>query len=135
MEDAQVLGTFLSRVSATDELPSLLDGYQEVRQLRCEEVIESENKLRTVIFARSQTRGAQASAQDESHQTDEPPLQEQFEKTIHKGNTILDGAPTHQHDASAEAEHWWKHWGPGNDGPHDTNLSDDDVTNAEGTLG
>lgn len=124
IEDAQVLGSFLSRVSSIDQLPFLLDGYQEVRQLRCEEVIESEGKLRTLMTARLQGAETQASTQTVSHETDELPLQEQFKKTVRKGNTILDGSPTYQHDASAEAEHWWKHWGLGNE-PHDAHSCSD----------
>ncbi|KZV83264.1 FAD/NAD(P)-binding domain-containing protein [Exidia glandulosa HHB12029] len=117
VEDAQVLGSFLSRVSSLDQLPALLDGYQEVRQLRCEEVIESESRLRGVIQARSAQGGAPLAPSERKTEGEgeETPFEEHFDSSIQGGNTIMDGTPTYQHDARKEAEHWWKHWGAGDE--------------------
>ncbi|KZV82961.1 FAD/NAD(P)-binding domain-containing protein [Exidia glandulosa HHB12029] len=119
VEDAQVLGYLLSRVSSLDQLPALLDGYQEIRQLRCEEVIESENRLRGAIRARSaQGFSGPPPAPSERRQQgnrDGKPFEEHFDSSIVEGTSIWDGTPTFQHDALGEAEHWWKHWGTGDE--------------------
>ncbi|KZW03898.1 FAD/NAD(P)-binding domain-containing protein [Exidia glandulosa HHB12029] len=101
-EDAVVLGNFLSRVTALEQLPYLLDAYEEVRQFRCEVVVGRETIQRQLMVGNPGSTDMQppASTPDD--------LQEGFSQGTYDWQ---DGAPTFLHDALGEAELWWQHWG------------------------
>lgn len=117
LEDAQVLGNFLSRLQAYDQLPYLLDAYQEVRQLRCEMIVENERIFRAGMIGATFGPPVNHVRKEE--------LAREMEEGLTKGATWLNGQSVFEYDAHAEAEAWWQRWGAVLGGPRSAEYSSD----------
>ncbi|EJD53915.1 FAD/NAD(P)-binding domain-containing protein [Auricularia subglabra TFB-10046 SS5] len=115
LEDAQVLGSFLSRLEAYDQLPNLLDAYQEVRQLRCEMIVENERIFRAGMI------GANFGPPEKQGRMEE--IVREMEEGFTRGATWLNGRSVFEYDACAEAEAWWQRWGAVLGGPRSAGYS------------
>ncbi|KAF9045794.1 FAD/NAD-P-binding domain-containing protein [Hymenopellis radicata] len=105
VEDAVVLGTLFSRLSRWDQIPQLLDGFQELRQERCHYVHASEVSTASVLSMppgeARQKRDMDLNvslAQDETW--DEGKLLGQWEVI----------AAVFGYNAREAAEDWWIKW-------------------------
>lgn len=62
-EDAEVLGTLLSKIQHRNQLPRFLSAYEELRQLRCQDAVnEDVYKLRVITLP----LGAEQEARDQA---------------------------------------------------------------------
>ena len=102
-----VLGTLFSRLSRWDQIPQLLDGFQELRQDRCRFVDMSEMATANVL---SLPPGEARDARDVNLQ-----LSLQSENEIWDEDMLLgqwDGiAAVFGYTAREAAEEWWVKWG------------------------
>ena len=103
VEDAVVFGSLFSHLSTTDQIPSFMSAYQELRQRRCALV-----KLADLANAHMVVLpdGPEADARDEDmsrklDEWDEGMLKAQFEEI----------AEIFLYDAGDAAEEWWVNWG------------------------
>ncbi|KAI0731119.1 FAD/NAD(P)-binding domain-containing protein [Earliella scabrosa] len=103
VEDAVVFGSLFSHLSTTDQIPSFMSAYQELRQRRCALV-----KLADLANAHMVVLpdGPEADARDEDmsrklDEWDEGMLKGQFEEI----------AEIFGYDAGDAAEEWWINWG------------------------
>ncbi|KIJ20852.1 hypothetical protein PAXINDRAFT_106622 [Paxillus involutus ATCC 200175] len=107
VEDAEVLGWLLSRLHSWDQLPHLLEAFQDIRQKRCRSVHEQESMGIQLVWLPA---GQRRDARDESLRAmmvpglqgwDEDKLRLQWEEV----NDFLG------YSAREAAEHWWVNWG------------------------
>ena len=103
VEDAVVLGSLFSHLRTTNQIPSFLSAYQELRQRRCDLV-----KLADIGNAQmvAMPDGPAADARDEdmrhtADEWDEGMMAAQFEEI----------AEIFLYDAGDAAEEWWVNWG------------------------
>ncbi|RDX54201.1 FAD/NAD(P)-binding domain-containing protein [Lentinus brumalis] len=103
VEDAVVLGCLLSNLQSMDQLPTLMDAYQELRQRRCALVGLADLGNAQMMAL---PPGPEADARDEDmrrqrNEWDEGMLKAQFEEI---SGIFL-------YDAGDAAEEWWINWG------------------------
>jgi len=111
IEDAATLGNLFSRLRLSEQIPSLVSAYEEIRQPRLAEVLPSElRKQQQVtlpansalrVIRDSGLRAAMAQAVLDWEQADEELLREQWDEYIR----MFD------YDADEVADDWWIKWG------------------------
>ncbi|KAH7890744.1 hypothetical protein F5I97DRAFT_1974631 [Phlebopus sp. FC_14] len=107
VEDAEVLGWLLSRLHSWEQLPHLLEGFQEIRQERCRVVHEKEYTGFQLVWL---PPGAERDARDESLRAmmvsglqgwNEEKMRWQWEEI---GGVL-------GYNAREAAQDWWVNWG------------------------
>lgn len=108
VEDAAVLGTLMSRLQSVEQIPQLLDAFQDLRQNRCDRVHTSEvNNVVLVGLPPGETRemrdaGLRVSLEErEGYWDDEGHMREQWDEV---GDVF-------GYNAREAAEDWWVKWG------------------------
>ncbi|KAF9005899.1 hypothetical protein BDQ17DRAFT_1303286 [Cyathus striatus] len=105
IEDAAVLGGLMSRLHSSEQIPQLLDAFQDLRRERCVEVRKSELRNAELVTlppgeARdSRDAGMQLSLTEQDWSDEQ--LREQWENI----------GEVFGYDAQEEAEDWWIKWG------------------------
>jgi salicylate hydroxylase len=107
VEDAETLGVLMSRLRTLEQIPQLTEGFQEVRQKRCDFIHHGElsNASLTTMPA-GEIRDMRDAGLRESLKTgvehwDDGALRDQWEQ-------IGEGFAYHAREAS---EDWWVKWG------------------------
>ncbi|KAJ3564100.1 hypothetical protein NP233_g8513 [Leucocoprinus birnbaumii] len=105
-EDAAVLGSLMSHLSSRDQIPQLLEAFQEIRQARCLQVQESESRnAMLVTLPPGEDREMRDAGMARSLQVDttwdDSMLREQWEEI----------GEVFGYNATEAAEDWWIKWG------------------------
>ena len=103
VEDAVVLGSLFSHLRTTNQIPSFLSAYEELRQRRCGLVFAADMGNAKMV---AMPDGPMAAARDDDmrrrkDEWDEGTLKAQFEEI----------AEIFGYDAGDAAEEWWINWG------------------------
>lgn len=107
VEDATVLGVLMSRVRTWDQIPTLLEAFQDLRQKRCNDVYQSELNNAALLWLPpgpdrdARDAGMQQSMSAGRDHWDEGQLREQWE----------DISEVFGYNAREAAEDWWVNWG------------------------
>jgi salicylate hydroxylase len=119
-EDAGVLGKLFSHLQAKEQIPSLLYGFQDIRQDRCRMVIERE-KRRTAMFI-----------------LQKGPEQQERDDQIRKHNKVSgadlglysleEPEKLFSYECDDQGEEWWHSWGLLHNRTHYIEEDPDDFT-------
>ncbi|TFK49266.1 FAD/NAD(P)-binding domain-containing protein [Heliocybe sulcata] len=111
IEDAATLGNLFSRLRSSEQIPSLISAYEEIRQPRLAEVLPSELRKQQQVTLPADSdarvirdnglRAVLAQAVLDWEQADEELLRSQWEEYIRMFN----------YDADEVADDWWIKWG------------------------
>lgn len=107
VEDAAVLGSLFSRLRTWDQVPQLMEAFQDLRQARCEAVHHSELNNAALVWLPpgperdGRDTGMRMSRQRGREHWDEGQLREQWE----------DISEVFGYSAREAAEDWWVNWG------------------------
>ncbi|KAJ6579621.1 hypothetical protein DFH09DRAFT_1260483 [Mycena vulgaris] len=121
VEDAEALGVLMARLRTREQIPQLTEGFQELRQKRCNFIHEGElSNASLTTLPEGDVRGMRDAGMRETLRTgaetwDDGALRDQWEQ-------IGEGFAYHAREAS---EDWWVKWGAlgEHSARHDTGLA------------
>lgn len=111
IEDAAVLGVLLSRLRSHDQIPSLLYGYQDLRQPRLNTILDLEGANHFLLML---PPGEDRDLRNEAWKRWKIAAEARGDAEIEEGELekqFADVCEVWGYDAIDAAEDWWVHWG------------------------
>ncbi|KAI0738682.1 FAD/NAD-P-binding domain-containing protein [Daedaleopsis nitida] len=104
IEDAVVLGCIFSHIRTTDQIPTFLHAYEDLRQRRCNLITSADIRQLKMLTL---PPGPEADARDRN--VSRPP--EEWNDELRMKAQFDDIAEVFVYDAGDAAEEWWINWG------------------------
>ncbi|ESK91893.1 FAD/NAD(P)-binding domain-containing protein [Moniliophthora roreri MCA 2997] len=106
LEDAEILGSLLSRIQAKEDLPRLLSAYEELRLPRCREADRYENRNRLMFTL---PKGPEQKLRDAKLRWGTAGWDKMSEQSF--WDIWGEELKFYPFDASEKADDWWTKWG------------------------
>lgn len=109
LEDAALLGTLYSRLRSWDQIHSLSDAYQELRQKRVQYMIRAEtNNFHLVTAPTGPEQEARDAHLREQYALSRDPANATDDMLLEQWESIAD---VYAYSPVEEADNWWMKWG------------------------